>query len=168
MDVDIDELAKTFSEYTDEKLLSMASSGDLTDFATKVLEKELSQRGISFPQPKEGNDERRKVKTNRLAIVSAISGASIIVVIYVLGTILETYPQPQPGISPIYHPDALPVIVGATIAVLLLMLLAIIAGLVALYQIKKREENKRSYVLAIAGILIGFVPLVMLVLGIGE
>ena len=50
MDLDPEELSKTYSEYTDEKLLSMASSGSLTEIATKVLEDELNLRGISITQ----------------------------------------------------------------------------------------------------------------------
>ena len=69
MDVDVQELVKTYSEYTDEKLLSMASSGTLTEVAYKVLEKELSQRGIPIPQQVDEVDATRNTKINRLSII---------------------------------------------------------------------------------------------------
>jgi hypothetical protein len=44
-----DELAQTYSELADEELLRMHASGQLTEVAYDVLEKELTQRGISVP-----------------------------------------------------------------------------------------------------------------------
>ena len=49
MDVDIEELAKKYVELTDEELLRMHASGQLTDVAYEVLEKKLTQRGILIP-----------------------------------------------------------------------------------------------------------------------
>lgn len=52
MDIDTKELAKNYAELSDEELLRMHASGDLTDMAYTVLETELARRGISIPQRK--------------------------------------------------------------------------------------------------------------------
>jgi hypothetical protein len=44
-----DELAQTYSELADEELLRMHASGQLTEVAYDVLEKELVQRGMPVP-----------------------------------------------------------------------------------------------------------------------
>jgi hypothetical protein len=50
VEVNINELAQNYTELADEELLRMHTSGQLTESAFNVLEKELTQRGIPIPQ----------------------------------------------------------------------------------------------------------------------
>jgi len=50
MEVNIEQLAQNYSELADEELLRMHASGQLTEVAYKLLEKELAQRAIPIPQ----------------------------------------------------------------------------------------------------------------------
>lgn len=47
--MDLDELAQNYSELVDEELLRMHASGQLTEVAYNLLEKELTERGIPIP-----------------------------------------------------------------------------------------------------------------------
>ena len=130
MDVDPVELAKTYSEYTDEKLLNMASSGTLTEIANKVLVNELSQRGIPYPHPvKQNHVKSEKLKINGLSIVSGISGALIIVVYLLIAVTGALFP---PHESPLYGTVASPIASWGSSVVWLLALIALIAGIFAL------------------------------------
>ena len=50
MEVDKDEMARTFSDLTDEELLRRHASGELTDIGYSILERELTGRGINIPR----------------------------------------------------------------------------------------------------------------------
>ena len=61
MEVDKDEMARTFSDLTDEELLRRHASGELTDIGYSILERELTGRGINIPRRHPGNrDTNRK------------------------------------------------------------------------------------------------------------
>ena len=50
MGINIEELAQSYIELSDEELLSLHSSGGLTEVAYNALEMELSRRGVSIPE----------------------------------------------------------------------------------------------------------------------
>lgn len=50
MEIDVVELTKHYAELSDGELLRLEASGELTESAYKVLEKELTKRGIHIPQ----------------------------------------------------------------------------------------------------------------------
>jgi hypothetical protein len=49
MGIDIEELAQSYIELSDDELLSLHSSGGLTEVAYNALEMELSRRGVPIP-----------------------------------------------------------------------------------------------------------------------
>ena len=50
MGINNEELAQSYIELSDEELLSLHSSGGLTEVAYNTLEMELSRRGVSIPE----------------------------------------------------------------------------------------------------------------------
>ena len=154
MDVDPEELAKTYSEYTDEKLLSMASSGALTEIANNILEKELSHRGIAIPQQKIEFSSTRLRRINRPSIVSGVSGALLIGAWIVYFILLEIYPPPPPYKSPAYSPIFFHAVVFIAVAVLVLLPTALIAGLTGLIETVKLKKNERGFIPAIFGLAV--------------
>lgn len=156
MDVDREELAKTYSEYTDEKLLSMASSGNLTQVATKVLEYELSQRGIPVPQAIKDIQTEKKLKINRLSIVSGVCGGLVIVDHFMIGIVGYLFHLEGSSLN-----DALLYSIGEFFfgAKWLLALCAVITGIIAVIKIAVGDDNgvqkERGYGIAIFGIVIG-------------
>ena len=139
----MDVIEKTYSEYTDEKLLSMHASGLLTEEAYQVLEKELSRRGIPIPQSIEEDITPGKKNTNESSIVSAVSGILLIVDFLYLFYITEPTPE---------H-----VIINVFIAMPLLVLLALVSGFVALLQIRRSKGKERGSIFAIFGLLMGVI-----------
>jgi hypothetical protein len=93
MDIDTEELAKTYAELADSELLRMHASGDLTEVAYHVLEKELTQRGISIPQRKDKSEvERGRPQSLRAHWEGRASLASAFWVFWILGIILISLP----------------------------------------------------------------------------
>ena len=85
MDVDTKELAIIFAELTDEELLRRYNSGSLTDNAYNILEKELTQRGLSIPprkeEPEEAKDSTHSLRAyweGRASLASAFGLVGII------------------------------------------------------------------------------------------
>lgn len=103
MDVDTKELAIIYAELTDEELLRRYSSGGLIDIAYNIVEKELTQRGVSIPprteEPEEGKDstlslrafwEGRASLADAFGLLGIIGGLVIGLVIVVVTRFAET------------------------------------------------------------------------------
>ena len=50
MDIDKNELAQNYAIKSDDELLDLHSSGNITDLAYEILEAELQDRGVGIPQ----------------------------------------------------------------------------------------------------------------------
>ena len=103
MDVDTKELAIIYAELTDEELLRRYSSGGLIDIAYNILEKELTQRGVSIPprtdEPEEGKDSTRSLRAfwegraslaDAFGLLAIIGGLVIGLVIGIVISFAET------------------------------------------------------------------------------
>ena len=93
MDIDTEELAKSYAELADSELLKMHTSGELTDIAYNILETELTLRGISIPQRKDKSEiERGRPQSLRAHWEGQASLASAYWLLWILGIILVSLP----------------------------------------------------------------------------
>lgn len=85
MDIDTEELAKSYAELADSELLKMHTSGELTDIAYNILETELTLRGISIPQHKDKPEVKRRPQSLRAHWKGQASLVSAYWLLWILG-----------------------------------------------------------------------------------
>ena len=123
MDVDTDELARTYSDLADEELLRMHASGQLTEVAYEVLEKELVKRGIPIPRHTEETDAEKKRPLTLRALwkgeASLASAWGLLVALNFLAVVADLIIEDQesPVIDVVGALIALPFAVFALIAI---------------------------------------------------
>ena len=87
MEVNTDELASIFADLSDAELLGRHASGELTDIAYSILEKELARREIPIPErPSEAEIETRRPQSLRAHWEGKASLASAYWFIWVTGS----------------------------------------------------------------------------------
>ena len=97
MEINLETLAKSYSEMSNGELLNLHSEGIITEIAYEVLEAELSKREIDIPDRPPSKEEQFKMAAEMLAHhYSSKSDEELIKLIEFPGNLTEERFRPLP------------------------------------------------------------------------